>query len=90
MKIKARCLTVVAALAALTAAHLATAQSSWFVASLAGGHQTDNLGDVDGHGVAAVGIDGSTNHYYIWVTDIAMPTAAHIHTGAGPIVVTRT
>jgi hypothetical protein len=59
----------------------AAAQSAWFATSLAGGRQADNPGDGDGWGVAAVGVDGATVRYYVWVTDVAAPTAAHIHSG---------
>ncbi|HSL18231.1 MAG TPA: CHRD domain-containing protein [Methylomirabilota bacterium] len=81
MKPETRCLIVVAVLVAFASAAPAAAQSTWFAASLSGGRQADNPGDGDGHGVAAVGVDGSTVHYYIWVTDVATPTAAHIHSG---------
>jgi hypothetical protein len=57
------------------------AQTTWFSNTLAGGRDAGNPGDDDGWGVAAVGIDGDTARYYIWVTDIDTPTAAHIHSG---------
>ena len=59
----------------------ASAQTTWFSSSLSGDRVTGDPGDSDGWGVTAVGIDGSTTHYYIWVTDLSMPTAAHIHSG---------
>ncbi|MCU0304164.1 MAG: CHRD domain-containing protein [Thermoanaerobaculales bacterium] len=87
-----RRITVLAVLAATFLAALPlAAQTTWFAASLAGGREADNPGDGDGWGVAAVGIDGATVRYYIWVTDLAAPTSAHIHAGgagtSGSIVV---
>jgi hypothetical protein len=57
----------------------AAAQTSWFAVDLSGDR---SAGDPDGRGVAAVGIDGGATRYYIWVTSVAEPTAAHIHEGA--------
>jgi hypothetical protein len=59
----------------------AAAQTTWFSTTLSGDRVVGEPGDGDGWGVAAIGIDGDTTRYYIWVTDIAAPTAAHVHTG---------
>jgi hypothetical protein len=53
------------------------AQTHWFSAQLSGG----NSGDSDGWGIGVIGVDDDTVHYYLWVTDIAEPTAGHIHSG---------
>ena len=60
------------------AAGVADAQTLWLSAPLTGG----TTGDSDGWGQAVIGLDGDSVHYYIWVTDIAEPTASHIHTGS--------
>ncbi len=59
----------------------AAAQTTWYASTLSGDRVTGEPGDNDGWGVSAIGVDGSTTHYYIWVTDVAIPTAAHIHSG---------
>ena len=75
-------LMILIALATIVAAAApAAAQTTWFSTTLTGDRVTGDPGDSDGWGVAAVGIDGGTTRYYIWVTDVAMPTAAHIHAG---------
>ncbi|HVN33459.1 MAG TPA: CHRD domain-containing protein [Thermoanaerobaculaceae bacterium] len=62
-----------------------------FNATLAGGRETGGGGDPAGKGLAVVTFSGTTVMYYIWVRDIAQPTAAHIHSAlagqAGSIVV---
>jgi PKD repeat protein len=77
--------------ASILVATPAAAQTQWFSAELSGAHEVDNPGDSDGWGLGVVGIDTDTVSYYLWVTDIAEPTAAHIHTGSagqnGAIVV---
>jgi hypothetical protein len=56
----------------------ADAQTLWLSPQITGGA----TGDSDGWGQAVIGLDGDTVHYYIWATDIAEPTASHIHTGS--------
>jgi len=68
------------AAAFLAAAQTATAQTTWFAATLAG-DRPQGEGDPDGWGLAVIGIGDDTVRYWIWVTDAATPTAAHIHTG---------
>ncbi len=62
-----------------------------FASSLRGSREIPGPGDADGDGFAAAVLDGTTVYYYLWVKNIAAPTAAHIHTGAagrsGPVVV---
>jgi plastocyanin len=62
-----------------------------FNSTLAGGRETGGGGDPSGKGLAVVTFNGTTVMYYIWVRDIAQPTAAHIHNAlagqAGSIVV---
>jgi hypothetical protein len=53
-----------------------------FASSLRGGREVPGPGDADGDGFGASIIDGTTVYYYLWVRNIATPTAAHIHTGA--------
>ncbi len=65
----------------VTAAAPTAAQTTWFSPTLSGDRVTGDPGDGDGWGVAAIGVDGDTTRYYIWVTDIAAPTAAHVHPG---------
>ncbi len=77
-----RLLICLAVAAVATAASPSQAQTTWFTTSLSGDRVTGNPGDGDGWGAAAIGIDGGTTRYYIWVTEIAAPTAAHVHTGA--------
>ncbi len=59
----------------------AAAQTTWFSTTLSGDRVAGEPGDGDGWGVAAIGVDGDTTRYYIWVTDIAAPNGAHVHTG---------
>ena len=71
----------------------AVSGSSAFSAALNGANERPTAGDSDGTGSALVRIDRATNtvHYALLVSDIAAPTAAHIHRGgsdvAGPVVV---
>jgi plastocyanin len=62
-----------------------------FNATLAGGREAAGGGDPSGKGMAVVTFNGTTVMYYIWVRDIAQPTAAHIHNAlagqSGSIVV---
>jgi len=62
-----------------------------FNMTLLGGREIGAGGDPDGRGLAVISFDGTTVMYYIWVRDIAQPTAAHIHTGlagqSGTVVV---
>ena len=53
-----------------------------FASSLKGGREVPGPGDGDGDGFAAAVVDATAVHYYLWVKNIAAPTAAHIHTGA--------
>jgi hypothetical protein len=62
----------------VTAAVPAGAQTQWFSAHLDGA----DSGDSDGWGLGVIGVDDDMVHYYIWVTDIAEPTASHIHAGS--------
>jgi hypothetical protein len=62
----------------VTAAVPAGAQTQWFSAHLDGA----GSGDSDGWGLGVIGVDDDMVHYYVWVTDIAEPTAGHIHTGS--------
>jgi hypothetical protein len=68
---------------------MAAAQT--YSAALLGGAAEVPTGDPDGTGLAVVTISGSNVQFFIGVTKIAAPTAAHIHRGApgvaGPIVV---
>lgn len=79
MKRRLTTLTVVALAVATAVATPAAAQTTWYAVDLAGDRAG---GDPDGRGVAAVGFDGTDTRFYIWVTSIEQPTAAHIHTGA--------
>ncbi|MDH3814028.1 MAG: CHRD domain-containing protein [Acidobacteriota bacterium] len=54
------------------------AQTQWFSSQLFG----SNTGDSDGWGIGVIGVGDSTIQYYVWATDIAAPTASHIHTGS--------
>jgi len=60
----------------------AGAETQWFSAKLSGANEVGSPGDSDGWGVGVIGVDDDTVHYYLWVTDIADPTAAHVHTGS--------
>ena len=81
MTLAARLIVTAALVSALAAALPAEAQSTWFASTLTGDRVTGAPGDGDGWGVAAVGVAGGSTRYYIWVTAIATPTAAHIHEG---------
>ena len=81
MTLAARLIVTAALVSALAAALPAEAQSTWFASTLTGDRVTGAPGDGDGWGVAAVGITGGSTRYYIWVTAIATPTAAHVHEG---------
>jgi hypothetical protein len=54
-----------------------SAQTQWFSAQLSGG----DSGDTDAWGLAAVGVESDEVSYYVWINDVAEPTAAHIHVG---------
>jgi hypothetical protein len=71
----------VACLLALLVAPSAFAQTQWFAAHLDGEREVGNPGDADGWGLGVVGLGDGTVWYHLWVTDVAAPTAAHIHTG---------
>ena len=58
------------------------AQTQWFSAQLSGTSEVGNPGDSDGWGIGVIGVDDGTVHFYLWVTDIADPTAGHVHTGS--------
>jgi PKD repeat protein len=49
--------------------------------TLNGDREVDEMGDADGNGFASVVFDDGTAHFYFNVSDIAEPTAAHIHRG---------
>jgi PKD repeat protein len=49
--------------------------------TLRGSRQVDSSGDPDGRGFGAVVFDDAMAHYFLAVSDIAPPTAAHIHRG---------
>lgn len=49
---------------------------------LRGVREVPSPGDADGEGHATVIRDGANLVYYLWVNNIADPTAAHIHVGA--------
>lgn len=49
--------------------------------TLSGAQEVPTPGDTDGSGVAVVTINGTTLTYTLLVTNIALPTAAHIHRG---------
>jgi hypothetical protein len=68
--------------ALLLAAGPADAQTLWFSAKLSGANEVGNPGDSDGWGIGVIGVDDDTVHFYLWVTDIADPTAGHVHTGS--------
>ncbi len=59
--------------------------------SLRGDREVGTAGDTDGWGHAVVTLDGGTAYVFVWVKNIAAPTAAHIHAGRaganGPVVV---
>jgi len=61
------------------------AQTQWFSAELSGANEVGNPGDDDGWGLGVVRIGSDSVSYYIWVTDISSPTAAHIHTGSAGV-----
>jgi hypothetical protein len=71
-------LTALAFVAFSTVAGPVIAQTQWFSAQLSGG----SSGDGDGWGVAVIGVGSDEVSYYLWVTDIAEPTAGHIHAGS--------
>ncbi len=49
--------------------------------SLQGDREVGAPGDPDGWGHAVVTLDAGRVYYFLWVKDIATPTAAHIHAG---------
>jgi PKD repeat protein len=64
--------------ALLTVAGPIEAQTQWFSSHLDGAES----GDSDGWGIGVVGVGSNTVSYYLWVTNIAEPTAGHIHAGS--------
>jgi hypothetical protein len=74
------CTLVVGAL--VMASGTIDAQTLWFSAELSGANAVGNPGDSDGWGLGVVSLGSDSVEYYIWVTDISAPTAAHIHSGA--------
>jgi len=77
------CSLIVASLC--IAAGTLEAQTRWFSAQLSGANEVGNPGDDDGWGLGVVRIGSDSVAYYIWVTDISSPTAAHIHTGSAGV-----
>ena len=75
----------------LLVATAVSANAQTFRATLSGDREVPGPGDGAGRGFAAATLDGSTLHYYLLVQGIAVPTAAHIHTGqagqSGAVVV---
>jgi chitodextrinase len=59
--------------------------------SLNGARAVGAAGDPDGSGFAGLVFDGDAVYYYARVTDVAAPTAAHVHRGRagenGPVVI---
>ncbi len=81
MSVHTRLMAILICAAVLAAAHPAAAQTRWFAAHLEGDREVGNPGDPDGWGLGVVGLGDDTVWYHLWVTDIAAPTAAHVHTG---------
>jgi len=73
------------AIALFIAAGTAEAQTRWFSAELSGANEVSTPGDSDGWGVGVVSIGSDSVSYYIWVTDISAPSAAHIHSGSAGV-----
>ena len=82
MKAFRNTLCVLAFSALIIAAGPVDAQTHWFSAQLSGAKEVGNPGDSDGWGIGVIGVDDDTVHFYLWVTDIADPTAGHVHTGS--------
>jgi hypothetical protein len=82
MKAFRNTLCVLAFSALVIAAGPVEAQTLWFSAQLSGAKEVGNPGDSDGWGIGVIGVDDDTVHFYLWVTDIADPTAGHVHTGS--------
>ncbi len=74
--------SALAVIAFLVVAAPVGAQTQWFNAELSGADEIGNPGDSDGWGVGVIGVNADTVYYYLWVTDVAEPTASHIHTGS--------
>ena len=66
----------------MLAAGPGAAQTQWFSANLSGANTVGSPGDIDGWGLGVIGVGSDTISYYLWVTDIDEPTAAHIHAGS--------
>lgn len=71
--------TAICTIASVAFALPAAAQTQWFSVNLSGANEVEAPGDDDGWGLGAVGVGADSVVYYIWVTDLAAPTAAHIH-----------
>jgi len=78
MKISKRIYVTAAFAALMMVAGTIDAQTHWLSAHLDGA----GSGDSDGWGVGVIGVEDDTVHYYVWATDVAEPTASHIHSGA--------
>jgi len=52
-----------------------------FGSKLLGAREVPNPGDPDGRGFAGAIFDGTDVYFYLWVTGVDTPTAAHIHRG---------
>ena len=87
--------TMLVALMAVSvvAAPMVSANGRPLQAQLSGANEVPGPGDEDGTGVARLRLNQGRHRvcYMIGVTDVAAPTAAHIHAGeagvAGPVVV---
>jgi len=59
--------------------------------SLRGDRQVGAAGDPDGWGHAVVTLDGGRAYFFLWVSGVAAPTAAHVHAGRpganGPVAI---
>lgn len=75
----------------LLLATAAFAQNVSLSATLSGASEIPGPGDTDGTGFAVVTINGTTLTYSVLATNIATPTASHIHRGgagvAGPVII---
>ena len=82
MKVFRNTLCVIVCSALVITAGPVDAQTRWFSAQLSGANEIGNPGDSDGWGIGVIGVDDGTVHFYLWVTDIADPTAGHVHAGS--------
>jgi len=85
MKVFKTAFSALAVIAVVAIAAPAGAQTQWFSAELSGADEVGNPGDSDGWGVGVVGLGSDSVAYYIWVTDISAPSAAHIHSGTAGV-----